>query len=495
MLGKSSTEYDVHRDEITQNGHAEVGISGLLDGNMLQLECSDLDLQLETHGVRFRVYPTRIEQQVLKRWIGTQRYIYNQKVEELDYQLWLKKYGKYSNQFEEPDKTYCEWDQSFSKYQNSAPWMSEIPSFVRRNGCARFKDAMSRWGSGKAGKPRYKTRNSTQSVLLTAECFSLQTVELDGVREVKLFLGPKSENYGVLKWVAHCDFEEPRQISITQEPDGKWFVGFNFKTKECVPAPQIPKTLSEVLGFDRGVVNPVTDNTGRFYDFTEQEKIKLERREKGRTKLQAQLARQKRGSRRRAKTRKRIAASHAKDRRLRNAVAHRISNHITVQAVERGCKAVGFEDLRLANMTKRAKPKPDPLELDHYLANNGAAKTGLNKALLGRNLGKIKEFTEYKCRRVGLLFVEAEPSCTSTECTNCHHKDKRSRVSQADFCCVRCRHQEHADVLGASNVQVKTFEKITEISPGTSIKNARTSTRKGQPRKAVLIAPPMGASI
>ena len=44
----------------------------------------------EETGVRFRVYPTRIQQQVLNRWIGAQRYLYNWKVEELDYHSALK---------------------------------------------------------------------------------------------------------------------------------------------------------------------------------------------------------------------------------------------------------------------------------------------------------------------------------------------------------------------------------------------------------------------
>ena len=440
------------------------------------------ELELEDLGVRFRVWPTRIQQQVLKRWIVTQRYIYNRKVEELEYQLRLRAISKFSNRFEAPEVQYAQWDQSFAKYKDSAPWMTEIPSFVRRNSCSRFKAAMSKWGSGTGRKPQSKTRQSKQSVLVTAESFSMHTVQCNGVRQVKLFLGPKSENYGVLKWIAHCDFNEPRQISITHEPDGKWFVGFSFQAKEWIPAPQLPRTLSEVLGNDRGVVNPVTDNTGRFYDFTEAEKRKLVRRDKKRTDLQVKLTRQRKGSRCRAKTKRKIAATHAKDRRLGTAVGHRISNHLVVQAVERGCAAIGFEDLRLANMTKRANPKRDPLNLDRYLPNQGAAKTGLNGALLGRNLGRIKEFTRYKCRRAGLMFVEVEPAGTSTECTACHHKDARNRVSHAAFCCVRCGSREHADRLGGSNVQARTFQKITEISPGTSLKNARrTKARKGQP--------------
>ena len=435
------------------------------------------------NAVRFRVYPTRVQQQVLKRWIGAQRYIYNQKVEELDYQLWLKNNAKFSNRFQEPDETFCPWDQTFSKYQQSAPWLEEIPSFVRRNGCARFRDAMSQWGQG-LGRPHVKTRKSRQSVLLTSECFTLCTVEYGYRREDCLWIGTKRENYGVLKWIPYCEYKEPRQISITQEPDGKWFVGFSFESGNILPKYEIPQTKEEVLGVDRGVVNPATDSSGRFYDFTPAEKVKLERREKKRTQLQIRLARQKKGSKRRAKTKKAIAATHAKDKRLRLSAAHRIAQHVVNQALETGCKAIGLEDLRMSNITRRAKAKQD---VDgEYLPNGQAAKTGLNKSMLGRGLGQLKTFVEYRCRRAGLTFVEVDPAYTSTECTECHHKDKRNRQSQSDFQCGRCGHKEHADVIGGANVRNRAFKKITEISPGTSLKNARLlKARKGQPLEFV----------
>jgi hypothetical protein len=40
-----------------------------------------------------------------------------------------------------------------------------------------------------------------------------------------------------------------------------------------LPKTIVPESKEEVLGLDRGVVNPVTDNTGRFYDFTPAEKV------------------------------------------------------------------------------------------------------------------------------------------------------------------------------------------------------------------------------
>jgi putative transposase len=429
----------------------------------------------EIDAVRFRIYPDRIQQQVLKRWIGAQRYIYNQKVEELQYQLWLKNNAKFSDRFQEPIENHCAWDQSFSKYTLSASWLEEIPSFIRRNGCSRFKSAMAKWGKG-GKRPQRKTRKSVRSVLLTSECFTLRTH--DG--EDCLFIGTKSNSLGVLKWVRHCEYKEPRQISITQEPDGKWFVGFSFESGRMLPKTIVPESKEEVLGLDRGVVNPVTDNTGRFYDFTPAEKVKLKRREKKRTKLQIRLARQKKGSKRRAKTRRSIAITHARDRRLRASVAHRIANHVVSQAIHNGCKAIGMEDLRLGNMTRTCTVKQD--NKGSYLPNGQRAKRGLTRSLLGRALGQIKRFVEYRCQRVGLSFIPVDCAGTSIECTECHHKDKRNRLSQADFECVRCHHIEHADVVGGTNVRDRAFKKITEISPGTSLKNARPSkARKGQP--------------
>jgi putative transposase len=45
---------------------------------------------------------------------------------------------------------------------------------------------------------------------------------------------------------------------------------------------------------------------------------------------------------------------------------------------------VVVEDLKTANMTRRAKPVEDPDKPGQYLANGAASKSGLNKAILGR---------------------------------------------------------------------------------------------------------------
>jgi hypothetical protein len=128
-------------------------------------------------------------------------------------------------------------------------------------------------------------------------------------------------------------------------------------------------------------------------------------------------------------------------------------------------------------MTKRANPKRDPLNLDGYLPNEGAAKTGLNKALLGRNLGRIKEFTKYKSRRAGLMFVEVEPAGPAPSAPPAIIRMRETGFhKRISVPCDVGTGNTRTDSAG-SNVQART-----EISPGTSLQNARrTKARKAQP--------------
>ena len=48
----------------------------------------------------------------------------------------------FSNRFQETQMSYCPWDQAFSKYTLSATRLKEIPSLIRRDGCSRFRSAM-----------------------------------------------------------------------------------------------------------------------------------------------------------------------------------------------------------------------------------------------------------------------------------------------------------------------------------------------------------------
>jgi len=90
---------------------------------------------------------------------------------------------------------------------------------------------------------------------------------------------------------------------------------------------------------------------------------------------QAVLARKKRGSNNRRAARETVAARHRKVANCRRGFHHK-----TARALVADHDVIVVEDLKIANMVRRAKPHPDPHTPGAFLANGGAARTGLKDA-------------------------------------------------------------------------------------------------------------------
>jgi putative transposase len=365
--------------------------------------------------------------------MGAQRFVHNRKCEELRYQLWLRRYALLSPSWN-GDGGYLPMDQAFSHYRQANPWMAGIPSQVFRNGAFRFNQSLCRWYRKTGGRPTLHSRDGTQSVLLTSELF---IIDRHG-----LYVGSRKTPVGRIRWVAHRQYEIPRQISITRQADGQWFVGFSFEDE--VPEPPLARVEREeqILGSDPGVARTSTDSEGNVDHYSPKELARAEKRERTMGRLQRRLQRQIRGSQRRRKTQLRIARIQARNAQMRRNRSHQISRAL----VDRAPKALAMEDTALSNMTRRPKPRP---EEDHWLPNGATAKAGLNKAILGRCLGMIRTQAEYKCRWTGKAFILVPAAYSSTRCRCCGHTDPGNRPTQAEFYCQACGHREHADVHAA----------------------------------------------
>ncbi|MFD2348481.1 transposase [Nonomuraea ferruginea] len=95
---------------------------------------------------------------------------------------------------------------------------------------------------------------------------------------------------------------------------------------------------------------------------------------------QRDLARKKRGSRRRRKAVARVAALHGKVRRQRLDHAHKAAN-----ALVRAYDVIVHEDLRIANMTRSAS---GTIEAP---GRNVAQKSGLNRSILDAGWGGVPD--------------------------------------------------------------------------------------------------------
>lgn len=229
-----------------------------------------------------------------------------------------------------------------------------------------------------------------------------------------------------------------RVKTITAKREGsRWYV---ILTCDGVAAEPLEPT-GAVIGIDLGVASFLTTSDGEHVPNPRPLAATADRL----AAAQRSLARKKRGSHRRRKAVRKVAALYAKVRRSRLDHAHK-----TALALIRDHDLIVHEDLQIANMTRR--PKPKLTEDGKYEPNGAAAKGGLNKSINDAGWGIFLRVLSGKAESAGRVVIAVNPRHTSQTCAECGHIATANRVTQAEFRCVACGREAHADVNAAINI-------------------------------------------
>ncbi|MER7505892.1 transposase [Nonomuraea pusilla] len=223
-----------------------------------------------------------------------------------------------------------------------------------------------------------------------------------------------------------------KTISVKRE-GRRWYVVLSC---DDVPAEPLPPTGAR-SGIDMGVASLVTTSDGARVANPRHLAATADRL----ATAQRDLARKKRGSKRRRKAAARVAALHAKVRRQRLDHAHKAA-----LALVRDYDMIVHEDLRIANMTRSASGTIAAP------GRNVAAKAGLNRSILDAGWGVFLTVLAHKAESAGRELIAVNPANISRTCARCGHCAKENRVTQASFVCTACGHAAHADVNAAVNI-------------------------------------------
>lgn len=142
-----------------------------------------------------------------------------------------------------------------------------------------------------------------------------------------------------------------------------------------------------------------------------------------------------------------VAKLHRKVRNQRNDHAHK-----TALDLVRNHDFIAREDLKISNMVRGPKPRPDLYNPGAFLPNGAAPKAGLNKSIHDAGWGVFFAILHAKAESAGREVIAVDPRNTSRTCPECGHVAKESRVTQEQFRCVACGHTANADQVGALNV-------------------------------------------
>jgi putative transposase len=224
--------------------------------------------------------------------------------------------------------------------------------------------------------------------------------------------------------------EDVKSYRVTRDRADRWHVAFTH-----IPDPIPGPGDGSVVGVDRGVAVSAALSTGELLHtpgLTPGERIRLLR-------LQRHLARAKRDSNRRQRTKLAIA-------RLKAREADRRRDWVEKSTTDLACRfdTIRVEDLDVRAMTRSARgTRQQP-------GVRVAHKRGLNHAISGQAWGRLVTRLEHKAKGR----TERVPAAyTSQRCSACGHVAAENRKSQAVFACVACASGPcNADVNAARNI-------------------------------------------
>lgn len=199
----------------------------------------------------------------------------------------------------------------------------------------------------------------------------------------------------------------------------------------------IPNELSyqpiegRTLGVDLGIATPayvcLSDDTyvrkgiGSIEDF-----LKVRTQLQKRRRVLNQSLVMAKGGKGRKKKLKALESFKEKERNFAKTYNHQLSHEIVKFAKKHKCEFINLEKL---------------------------TKEGFNNRIL-RNWSyyELQSMIEYKAEREGIKVRYVNPAYTSQKCSKCGHVDKANRQTQAQFKCVECDFELHADHNASINI-------------------------------------------
>jgi IS605 OrfB family transposase len=237
---------------------------------------------------------------------------------------------------------------------------------------------------------------------------------------------------------------------IKEDKKGKWYLIISFSFE--------PTTLeldkNKILGIDLGLVNTAVM---QIFDTTIQQWDKLSWKEYVINGKEIMYFRQKLDARKRqiqiaskivgngrvghgTKTRmKPFNDIGDKVARFKDTYNHKVSKYIVDFAVKNNCGTIQMENL------------------------SGFSEQQSDKFLKNWAYHDLQTKIQYKCEEKGIKFILIDPKYTSKRCSECGCIDENNRDckgNQAKFKCVKCGHEENADVNAAKNISIPMIDSI-----------------------------------
>ena len=204
--------------------------------------------------------------------------------------------------------------------------------------------------------------------------------------------------------------------------EGQWFLYATVNLPENAPV-----EVSDWLGVDLGIVNLATDSDGNTYSGGGVERIR-QRYASSRASLQ------RRGTKGAKKCLRRKAKRETAFRRHQN---HCISKALVGRAKDTQ-RGIALEDLK-------------------GIRERVTVRHSQRARHSGWAFAQLRSFVEYKARLAGVPVAAVDPRYSSQTCSDCGHRERANRKSQAEFVCCTCGFAANADWNASVNLRLRAL--------------------------------------
>lgn len=361
---------------------------------------------------RYRVSPTPKQASLLVRHCADARYVWNLALEQAN----LYRTGQ-------PTPNGAQRMRQLADARQDS-WLGEGSSSVQQAALRDFDQALRNWWTGSHRRPTWRRKD-------LHEGFCIRDVNVRKLnRRWAEVTVPKA---GRVQFRLSRSLPAHGSARVTMDRVGRWHVSFT--------APQAPVERSETgmaVGLDRGIAVTAAASDGRVFQCPTPTSGERARR----ARLQRRLARQQKGSNRRARTRLAIAKLTTRHADRRKDWVEKTSTTLVHEG-----DVIVLEDLRVRNMMRSATGTVEAPGV------NVAQKRGLNRSISEHAWSMLARRITDKAEASDVDVVLVPAPGTSQTCSKCGYRHADNRRSQAEFRCGSCGYEDNADLNAAVNIR------------------------------------------